>query len=284
MMVASLIPWVGYVFSQVSYIFILKGLDYNPIVLAIVGPLFALGLVRYRLFESQPLKWKTILETVTNDMIILDNNDDIVDFTPGTQKILKGLNKKSIGKPFGQIASVFPEILKSAGSSDRFQTDIRIESPDGPHLLKTQVFYLRDYKDNVTGKTIVITNLQVKDKNQINPELIASDILEIEKIMETEKPYLRPDLTLPGLSEMLSIPRTRLSIILNEYIKQKFYDFLSTYRIKEAKRLMNSNSHNGNILQIAYDSGFNSKSTFYTAFKKITGMTPTEYLSKSSHK
>ncbi len=282
MMIASLIPWVGYVASQIGVISILKGLDYNPLVLAIVGPLFALGLVRYRLFDAQPLKWKTILETVTNDMIILDNNDNIVDFTPGSQKLFKGLNKKSIGKPFLQSAAVFPEILKLTGSPDRFQSDIRIESRDGSYLLRAQVFYLFDYKDNVTGKTIVITNIPVKSKSQIDPELLAGEILEIEKIMENEKLYLNPDLTLPGLSEILNIPRTRLSIILNEYKKNNFYDFLSTYRIREAKKLMNSGAHIGNILQIAYDSGFNSKSTFYKAFKKITGMTPTEYLSKKT--
>ncbi len=61
----------------------------------------------------------------------------------------------------------------------------------------------------------MITNIPVKNKSQIDPEMLAGDILKIEKIMKTEKPYLNPDLTLPDLSEWLAIPRTRLSIILN---------------------------------------------------------------------
>ncbi len=283
MLIATLVPWAAFII-YLSFHF-LHGVDFIPILLAIDGPLYALGLIRYRLFDSAPLTWKNVLDTITNHMIILNNDGRIVDFNPGSQKLFKELNKKSIGTPFGNIASGFPEIQKLIESPDRFQTDIRIDSPDGTRLLRSQVFYIRDHTDQITGKTIVINDTIVKyKKNYYDRESLTRDFNEIEKIMEKEKLYLNPELTLPGLADQLKIPRNRLSYILNEYRKQKFYDFLNTYRIGEAKRLMTTDLYAGNILRIAFESGFNSKTTFYTAFKKITGTTPLEFLSSLKNK
>ncbi|MCY4334687.1 MAG: AraC family transcriptional regulator [Litoreibacter sp.] len=70
-----------------------------------------------------------------------------------------------------------------------------------------------------------------------------------------------------------------VSQVLNEKIGQSFFDFVNSYRVKEAQtRLLNSDE---TILAIAYDIGFNSRSSFYTAFKKGTGQTPTAFRSKA---
>ena len=69
--------------------------------------------------------------------------------------------------------------------------------------------------------------------------------------------------------------------MINESFHQNFYDFVNTYRIKESKRLLKDpESEKYKIISIAYDSGFSSKSSFYKAFKKSTGITPGEYLNK----
>ena len=96
--------------------------------------------------------------------------------------------------------------------------------------------------------------------------------------METKKPYLQGDLVLPQLAQQLGISANYLSQVINEQLKVNFYDFINGYRVEDAKRLMkNAGQKNINILKIAFDSGFNSKSAFYTAFKKVTSMTPTQY-------
>jgi len=101
---------------------------------------------------------------------------------------------------------------------------------------------------------------------------------ELANHMETNKPYLQGDLVLPQLAQQLGISANYLSQVINEQLKVNFYDFINGYRVEEAKRLMkNSGQKKINILNIAFDSGFNSKSAFYQAFKKATSMTPTQY-------
>jgi AraC-like DNA-binding protein len=80
---------------------------------------------------------------------------------------------------------------------------------------------------------------------------------------------------------MLNTNFHRLSQVINESFHQNFYDFINTYRIEESKiRLINPESDKYKIISIAYDSGFSSKSSFYNAFRKNTGITPGEYLKK----
>ena len=101
---------------------------------------------------------------------------------------------------------------------------------------------------------------------------------ELTSHMETIKPYLEGELVLSHLAQQLGISANYLSQIINEQLEVNFYDFINGYRVEEAKRLMgNAGQQKLNILNIALDSGFNSKSAFYTAFKKATSMTPTQY-------
>ncbi|MCG6890136.1 MAG: AraC family transcriptional regulator [Gammaproteobacteria bacterium] len=101
---------------------------------------------------------------------------------------------------------------------------------------------------------------------------------ELTGHMEANKPYLEGDLVLPQLAQQLGISANYLSQVINEQLHVNFYDFINGYRVEEAKGLIrNAGPKNTNILNIALDSGFNSKSAFYTAFKKATSMTPTQY-------
>lgn len=101
---------------------------------------------------------------------------------------------------------------------------------------------------------------------------------ELSQFMNTQKPYLDPSVTLEELAQKLSIPGWQLSQVINEYYNQNFFNYINSHRIEEAKQLL-SRSDNGKktVLQILYEVGFNSKSTFNSAFKKHTGITPSQY-------
>ena len=107
----------------------------------------------------------------------------------------------------------------------------------------------------------------------------ANYVNKIGKYMHIEKPYLNRELTIYDLSDQLKIPRHILSEIINEHMGQNFYHLVNEYRVNEVKERMKSNEYSQlTILAIAFDSGFNSKSSFNTIFKEKTDQTPSEYL------
>jgi AraC-like DNA-binding protein len=103
-------------------------------------------------------------------------------------------------------------------------------------------------------------------------------ISRLKQYMETNKPYLDPELSLSTLSKGIGLNRNQLSQLINEGIGENFYDFVNRYRVEEVKRLMvDPQKQNYNLLGIALEAGFKSKSTFNLIFKRFTGLTPTEY-------
>ena len=113
-----------------------------------------------------------------------------------------------------------------------------------------------------------------------------SDLVnKIRKYMVIEKPYLDRELSIYDLSNQLKISKHILSEVINEHMGMNFYNLVNEYRIKEVKERMESDDYRQlTILAIAYDSGFNSKSSFNTIFKEKTGQTPSEYLSTLNEK
>lgn len=102
---------------------------------------------------------------------------------------------------------------------------------------------------------------------------------QLGQLMTTNKPYLDNELSLPGLAKMMNISTHDLSFLLNEGFGLSFFKFVNSYRIAEIKQLMLSGQHKQlNMLGLAYSAGFNSKTTFNTAFKKETGLSPTQYI------
>lgn len=98
-------------------------------------------------------------------------------------------------------------------------------------------------------------------------------------IMREQKPYLEPKLTLSQLAEKLKISSNNLSQVINQCESGNFYDFVNRYRVNEFIELASEpQNRNLNLLGIAFDAGFNSKSSFNQVFKKTTGKTPREYL------
>jgi AraC-like DNA-binding protein len=101
------------------------------------------------------------------------------------------------------------------------------------------------------------------------------------KHMETKKPYLDVDLTIQDVAESLSIPRHYLTQVINEKLNKNFYQFINEYRVEEVKSLLADKDYQKyTMTAIAFEAGFNSKSSFNSSFKEITGMTPSEYKEK----
>ena len=99
----------------------------------------------------------------------------------------------------------------------------------------------------------------------------------VAQFMENEKPFLNANLSLNQLARQLGLSPRDLSFIINRGFEKNFFDFVGDYRIRHASGLLDLWEEGKTILEVMYESGFNSKSVFNTAFKQKTGMTPTEY-------
>lgn len=119
-------------------------------------------------------------------------------------------------------------------------------------------------------------NIQVNEKIYIKETQKLGDLLYNH--MVKNKPYLNNELTIQELAEQLNLSAQEISTYLNKDLGVNFFNYINSFRIEEAKqRLINPIYDNETLLGIAYDSGFNSKTSFNTLFKKETGMTPSEY-------
>ncbi|PUB30777.1 AraC-like DNA-binding protein [Elizabethkingia sp. YR214] len=100
----------------------------------------------------------------------------------------------------------------------------------------------------------------------------------LKKIMVEKEPYLDSSLTIQDLAEQVKMPVKDLSTLINLYIDKHFFDFVNEYRIEKAMQMLKDPSQKElTVLEILYQVGFNSKSSFNTSFKKYTGKTPTDY-------
>lgn len=113
-----------------------------------------------------------------------------------------------------------------------------------------------------------------------NSALSESAVLEIESLileeMKTRQPYRDPQLSVKQLADGIALSVKDVSRVINERIGKNFMEFINAYRIADAKNLL-ANDITKNIIEIVFEVGFNSKTAFYEAFKKETGLTPTAF-------
>jgi AraC-like DNA-binding protein len=108
---------------------------------------------------------------------------------------------------------------------------------------------------------------------------------KVLKFFDTEKPYLNPELTLSDLSDTLKTNTSVLSQVINSGFNKNFNDFVNEYRLEAFKQKIQSGDYQHlTLLAIAFECGFNSKTTFNRAFKKATGLMPSEYINTEFNK
>jgi len=112
----------------------------------------------------------------------------------------------------------------------------------------------------------------------LSPDVEKMVMPRLRKAIQEDRVYLNPNLTLQDLAVRLHVHRNYLSQIINVKYRMNFKDFLNQYRIEEAKKMLLSAEYDHKtVLAVVYDAGFNSKSVFNNAFKKFTGLTPSEF-------
>lgn len=135
---------------------------------------------------------------------------------------------------------------------------------------------------NIDSKLKLVQHIISEEKNNeqlaVTEKVYSEELLKLKKYMTEEKPFLNPSLTIQDISDAIEIPVRDLSILINHKLEQHFYDFVNTYRIERAMDILKDVTKSKvTVLEILYEVGFNSKSSFNTAFKKQTGNTPTSY-------
>lgn len=105
--------------------------------------------------------------------------------------------------------------------------------------------------------------------------------LRLDAVLLDSQPFLNPKLSLRDLADLVGINEKKLSTLLNQNLNTNFYDYMNDYRIRLfEKRAQNGDLKSLSVLGLATACGFTSKSSFYRAFKKKTGLTPSTYLKK----
>lgn len=147
---------------------------------------------------------------------------------------------------------------------------------------KTKKEVQKEINETEIIETLKTTEEQALLKTQANSDTKATETAnKIVALLEVEKMYQEPALTIKNLADKIQVPTYQVSQAINDVLCKNFYDLINSYRVEEAKRLLlHPDNRNYTILSVGFEAGFNSKTTFNTVFKKFTGLTPTEYRDK----
>ncbi|MEM6359959.1 MAG: helix-turn-helix domain-containing protein [Bacteroidota bacterium] len=135
--------------------------------------------------------------------------------------------------------------------------------------------------DKVNADDLSIMNLREKyQSSSLSPQLAAEIYVKLTSAID-QYVYLNPELTLALLAEQFATNQKYLSQVIHENFDMNFNRFINKYRVKHCKKLINSGSAGALTIEaIGLESGFNSRTAFYSAFRLETGETPGEYLNR----
>ncbi len=142
--------------------------------------------------------------------------------------------------------------------------------------------FIKTVKQNIPYDVFeAIGNLKEAEKyrkSSLSDDAANAYSAAIRDYMESSRAYLDDEMTLNSMARDLSIAPHHISQVLNMKLNTRFYHFVNSYRVDEAKRLLTSSDHEArSILEISQMAGFKSKSVFNSVFKEFTGLTPKEF-------
>lgn len=195
---------------------------------------------------------------------------------------------------FETIIASLKNVFMFFGSSEAYFYSLLITSLVALSYIVWLVFKTMRHPElfrGIDSKLQLVTKI-IKDED--NPEkLIISDsadsnaqkeiIEKLENHMKVNEPFMDSSLSVYDLAKQINVPSRELSVAINHNLNKHFFDFVNEYRIKKAMEIFkNTNDEKLTVLEVLYEVGFNSKSSFNTAFKKFTGTTPSEFKRKTS--
>jgi YesN/AraC family two-component response regulator len=125
-------------------------------------------------------------------------------------------------------------------------------------------------------RQIPITEDKKYKASSIEPDMASNLAALLKQIMSEQKPYLQMNFSLPVLAQLCKSNVHHVSQVINENFDKSFFEWVADYRIEEAKKILKDQTHL-KIEEVAEQVGYNAKSSFNTAFKRITGTTPSEF-------
>ena len=149
----------------------------------------------------------------------------------------------------------------------------------GFHALKQKEIYPKDEKQRLEVLSISTQeDVAVEKRKLMTDEELIHRKANLVELMTQEQPFLDSEINLSRLAKIAEHTPHQLSYVINRGFNENFFQFINRYRVERAKELLVSKtSSKFSMVGIAFESGFNSKTSFNTTFKKLVGKTPSEY-------
>jgi len=178
-------------------------------------------------------------------------------------------------------------IKESVSLENRF-LNLREKQPDEMESQKKSKVYTYDFpqRSSVSNVEVVTetkpefkTPTTEKYKNSgLTQDTLKEIALKLKQLMQKEQLYKEGELKLETISDKLCVSKHHVSQVINQVYGVNFFEYINLLRIEEAKQLLSANDKKSmNIIEVAYSVGYNTKNTFNTAFRRIVGVTPTEF-------
>lgn len=115
-------------------------------------------------------------------------------------------------------------------------------------------------------------------KDKADEKLTDTAIQKVQQGMEIQKLFLKQNLNIDEFSKRINLPVKEVSAVINKHYGTNFFEFMNSYRVEEAKRLLSDSQHaDMTVMDVLLHAGFNSKSAFHRFFNRLVGMSPTEF-------
>ncbi len=122
-------------------------------------------------------------------------------------------------------------------------------------------------------------------KDKVDEKLTDTAIQKVQQGMEIQKLFLKQNLNIDEFSKRINLPVKEVSAVINKHYGTNFFEFMNSYRVEEAKRLLSDSQHaDMTVMDVLLHAGFNSKSAFHRFFNRLVGMSPTEFRKQNMNK
>lgn len=159
-----------------------------------------------------------------------------------------------------------------------------IEELTSPELPKTEEMGTEETKtepNSDTTQTATKTDYNKYKKSRITDKELTQLFLRMDDYVKTNRPYLEKDLKMSDIATALGVSPSLLSQVFTLHLKEPYYDYINRYRLEEFKTFIREGKHKQfTIMALSEQCGF-KKTSFFSTFRKVEGLTPTEYIQKN---